>query len=144
MRAVLDTNVAISAAINEDGTPAAVIRSWDAGSFTWVVSEALLEELGRTFNSPRVRRYLAWSQSQVDDFLVRVRRIAAVVSPATEIRRITADPPDNRVLEAAVEGRADYIVSGDRHLLDLKRHEGIDIVTPAQFLAILTTEAANP
>jgi putative PIN family toxin of toxin-antitoxin system len=143
MRAVLDTNVAISAAINPDGTPGRVILSWEADSFTWVTSEALLEELERTFGSPKVKRYFAWLEQQVHDFLSRVRRAADVASPVTEIRRITADPPDNRVLEAAVEGDADYIVTGDRHLLDLERHEGIEIVTPAQFLAILA-EARNP
>jgi predicted nucleic acid-binding protein len=66
---------------------------------------------------------------------------AEVVSPQTRITRITEDPTDNRVLEAAVEGQADYIVSGDGHLLDLREHDGIPIVTPRDFLAILATEA---
>jgi predicted nucleic acid-binding protein len=54
--------------------------------------------------------------------------------------RLTAigrDPSDNRLLEAALEGEADYIVSGDRDLLDLGSYEGIGIITPARFLAIL-------
>jgi predicted nucleic acid-binding protein len=68
---------------------------------------------------------------------------ATWVDPQQQITRIVADPADNRVLEAAVEGGADYIVTGDRHLLDLKQHEGIEIVTPADFLAILVAEAMN-
>ena len=142
MRAVLDTNIAVSAAINPDGTPAQVILGWQRGAFTWVTSAPLLDELTGTFSSPRVRRFFAWQQDEIDRFLRRVFDITKVVSPGRTVTRVTADPDDDRVLEAAVEGEADYIVTGDRHLLDLGRHEGTEIVTPAQFLAILA-EARN-
>lgn len=141
MRAVLDTNVAVSAAINPDGTPALVILRWGRGAFTWVTSTPLLDELTRTFSAPRVRRFFTWTQDEVDRFLRRALETAEVVSPHRAITRIAVDPSDNRVLEAAAEGTADYIVTGDRHLLDLKSHEGTQIVTPADFLVILTTEA---
>ena len=61
--------------------------------------------------------------------------LAEVVVPTRAVRVVAADPDDDRVLEAAVEGRAHYIVSGDRHLLELKGFEGIRIVSVAQFLA---------
>ncbi len=60
------------------------------------------------------------------------------MEPPVHLRIIAADPDDDRVLEAAVAGEADFIVSGDRHLLDLGRYEGIEIVTPARFLAELS------
>lgn len=59
------------------------------------------------------------------------------VDPVAEINVLTADPDDNRVLEAALEGSADFIVTGDRHLLELREHEGTRIVTPVEFLAEL-------
>lgn len=83
---------------------------------------------------------MAWSNDEVAEFLTTVRRVAEVVSPAREVNVITRDPSDNRVLEAAVAGQVDYIVSGDQHLLDLKAWEGTQIVAPARFVAIL---AAN-
>ena len=144
MRAVVDTNVVVSAAINPNGTPAQVILAWELGAFTWITSEPLLQELARTVTAGRVRRYLVWNQALIEDFILRVRGSAEIVSPTREIQRIATDPADNRVLEAAVEGDSDYIVSGDRHLLGLKHHESTRIVTPVQFLAILTTEATNP
>ena len=144
MDVVLDTNIAVSAAITPAGNPADVIRAWQAGRFRWITSLPLIAELERTLRSDRLQRYMAWSVSDVEGFLAIVRASGAIVSPQTEINRITTDPPDNRVLEAAVEARADYIVTGDSHLLGLKRHESTDIVTPARVLAILTSEEMNP
>lgn len=63
-----------------------------------------------------------------------LEKISNVVTPQQELRIIENDPDDNRILECAVEADADYIVSGDRHLLDLEKYEDIKIVTPAEFL----------
>ncbi len=74
----------------------------------------------------------------MDRFIKDMESAVTMVDPAESLS-VIADPPDNRVLEAAVAGEADYIVSGDRDLLDLGKYEGIEIVTPAMFLAILAT-----
>lgn len=66
-----------------------------------------------------------------------VRYYATFVIPDEEIDEITDDPSDNMVLEAAVAGDADYIVSGDPHLLELDGFRGMDIVNPTAFLDIL-------
>lgn len=140
MRAVLDTNVAISAAINPKGPPAHIIKAWRAQSFTWVTSPALLAELANTFGRPRIRRYLAWSTDEVDRFLADAVRAATIVRPNETLEVIKRDPADNRVLEAAVAGTVDYIVSGDEDLLELSEHDGVQIVTAARFVAILSAD----
>jgi len=134
---VLDTNVAVSAAINPKGPPAQIIKAWRAQSFTWVTSESLLTELDRTLRAPRLRRYIVWSDDELNELLAAVRQLARIASPTRTIDIITSDPADNRVLEAAVAGGAEYIVSGDQALLELGAFEGIRIVTPARFTAIL-------
>jgi len=139
MKIVLDTNVVVSATINPKGPPAEIIRAWRSHSFRWVTSLALLDELERTLLSPRIESYSCWSNDEIADFLSTVRQATEISSPNRRIDVITSDPADNRVLEAAVAANADCIVSGDRHLLDLQRHEGIEIVTPARFAAVLTT-----
>jgi putative PIN family toxin of toxin-antitoxin system len=144
MKAVLDANVAVSAAINPAGTPGEILARWQHAAFTWVISAPLLDELADVFSRPGLRRFFTWRQQEIDDFFRNLLKGAEMVSPQTKITRITADPDDNRVLEAAVEAQADYIVSGDRHLLDLGDHDGIPIVTPADFLVILTLETQNP
>jgi putative PIN family toxin of toxin-antitoxin system len=88
---------------------------------------------------PRIARRLGWSEAERTAFIVALGESVMIVAPKKEIALIDADPADNRVLEAAAEAGADYIVSGDRHLLDLGSYEGIDIVTPARFAAVLST-----
>jgi len=139
MEAVLDTNVAVSAAINPKGPPAEIIKAWRARSFTWVTSPPLLQELESTLRSPRLKRYVAWSDDELLEFLALVWAVARLVIPTSRSDVIRLDPADNRVLEAALEGQADYVVTGDRHLLDLGRHGGIAIVAPARFVAIIAT-----
>lgn len=139
MDAVLDTNVIVSAAISAKGPPAEIIRAWRAHSFGWVTSEPLLGELERTLRSPRLQKYIAWSDEELTEFIRLIGQLTRLVTPSSRIEVITADPDDNRVLEAAVEGRVDYIVSGDHDLLDLGEYDGIAIVTPARFMAILAT-----
>jgi len=142
MRAVLDTNVLVSAVIST-GTPHQIYTSWLDESFELVLSLPLLAELEGVLVRPRISERVRWTSSGVDELFAALHDKAVWVDPVQQISRIDADPDDNRVLEAAVEDRADYIVTGDRHLRDLKEHEGTEIVTPAQFLAILTAEAMN-
>jgi hypothetical protein len=137
MEAVLDTNVIVSALISPKGPPAKIIRAWRAHNFAWVTSEALLDELERTLRYPRLKQYVAWTDDELTEFLELVRRQAKVVSPSQTLDVIEDDPDDNRVLEAAAEGHADYIVSGDRHLLKFGTYGEIAIVTPARFAAII-------
>ena len=139
MKIVLDTNVAVSAALNPKGPPAEIVRAWRAHSLTWVTSPPLLDELERTLLSSRIGRYLAWGEDEIAEFLAAVRQTAEVTSPTDRIDVIMDDPVDNRVLEAAVSAQADYVVSGDHHLLDLKTYQGVQIVTPARFVAIVAT-----
>jgi len=60
-----------------------------------------------------------------------------IVVPKEKLHIVYKDPTDNKIVECAVAGNADYIVSGDKHLLDLKRYGGIDIISPARFLKLL-------
>jgi hypothetical protein len=137
MRIVLDTNVVVSAAINPKGPPAEIVKAWMTHSFVWVASLPLLNELERTLLSPRIRRYMYWDEGETAEFLRTVRQTVEVISPDHRIDVITADPADNRLPEATVAAGADYIVSGDQHLLGLRSYEGIPIVTPARFVAVL-------
>ena len=137
MNVVLDTNILVSAAISPKGPPAEIVKAWRAGRFSWVTSIRLLEELGRVLSGRRLRRYLTWSSQEVREFVGLAGKTAIVVEPERTIDVIAGDPADNRVLEAATEAKADYIVSGDSDLLSLGEFEGIRILSPVRFLAVL-------
>lgn len=140
MRAVLDTNVSVSAFLSPGGAPHRILEALEGGAFTMVTSEALHSELEEVLARPRLRERSARNEAELQDFLVGLRDRATIVTPSFKLVVIDRDPTDNAVLEAAVEGRADFIVTGDRDLLDVGNYEGILIVTPAAFLAILAAE----
>lgn len=128
MRVVLDTNVLVSAFVFPGGPPEAVYRRVLTGELTIIVSRPLLAELGRVL----VDRF-GWEPAYAQEVVAQLARIGELVDPRETVEDIEADPADNRVLEAAAEGDADLIVSGDRHLLDLGSWRDIRIVTPAGF-----------
>ena len=137
MKAVVDTNVIVSAGLRSGTPPDAVVRAWIEARFEAITSEQLLRELETVLKRPRLARRLAWSQSDTVSFIAGLRRRATIVEPTVSLSVVTQDPSDNRVLEAALAGEAEYIVTGDQHLLELGDFEGVEIVTPARFVAVL-------
>jgi putative PIN family toxin of toxin-antitoxin system len=133
---VIDTNVIVSGLISQSSAPGHILHAAVTGRFRWIVSAALMSELERVLGYTKVRRAIRKTDEDTDQFLRDVSSLASHVLTAQELH-ILADEPGNRVLEAAVAGGADYIVTGDKHLLDLQGYEGIEIVTPTRFVSIL-------
>ena len=136
MRVVIDTNVVVSGLMKTDSTPAAVVQAARREAFEWIASDDLLAEMQRVLARPSVQRQTGLSDADAAHFQQQVTELATRVEPTQRID-ISRDPDDNRVLEAAFAGEADYIVTGDRDLLELGSYEGIRIVTPADFIALL-------
>lgn len=128
-RVVLDSNVIVSG-LGWSGPPARVLDAALDGRLVLVTSPPLLAELRRVLAYPKLAKALDEAERLAD----LVEATAVVVLPTGVIAAID-DESDNRVLEAAVEGAADYIVSGDEHLLGLGSFQRIPIVTPAQFIS---------
>jgi putative PIN family toxin of toxin-antitoxin system len=126
MKAILDTNVLISAYVFPGSKPEAVYRLALEGRLEIGTSLTLLAEFGRVLGQK-----FGWIPDQVE----AMTRIAAVVEPSETVQVVRADPADDRVLEAARAFDADVIVSGDRHLLDLGTWSEIEIISPAESIA---------
>ncbi len=133
MRAILDTNVLISAILSRRGSPARLVLAWQAGAFELVVSPALLAELARALAYPKIARlvpsadaeaYVAW--------IARSAVLAADPVGAPSIR--SADPDDDYLVALAMAERA-VLVSGDAHLTVLA--DRLPVRIPADFLALL-------
>jgi putative PIN family toxin of toxin-antitoxin system len=137
MRVVLDANVLVSAVLSPRGTPAQILNAWRAEQFDLVISEAILAEISRVFRYPKIAKRHRWSEEQLQAFLDGLAHIAILTPGTLTLAVITDDPPDDRYLECAVEGEADYIVSGDQLLLRLGIYQGIPILTPRAFLEVL-------
>lgn len=130
LRFVLDTNVLVSAALTPSGKPRQLFE-FAARQGLFLFSEETYAELVDVLYRPRLQRYL--SENKVEGFL---ERVVSVTSRIVPLERIVAcrDPKDDKFLEAAVSGKADYLVTGDQDLIVLHPFRGIPILTPGDFL----------
>ena len=133
MRVVVDTNVFISSLLNTGGNPRKVIDLWRFEKITLCLTKEILAEyfavLGRFGMSeePEGGELVQLFQKHYNQvFLTSVPTISA----------ISEDPADNKFIECAVAADAKYIISGDRHLLNLKVFKGIRILPPTEFLKV--------
>jgi putative PIN family toxin of toxin-antitoxin system len=138
LRAVLDANVVVSALIRPGGPAGLIVDRVAHGTdVRAVVSPAILDEYRRSLGYPKVRRCLRVPAAEVGVWVDAFALIADVVPGERSVSAVAADPDDDKYLAAALEGRAPFVVSGDRHLLDLGEYEGVRVLTPREFLALL-------
>lgn len=133
IRAVLDTNVLVSATIVPQGYAARTVSLWEKRRFVPLLSPLLLEELDAVLRYPRIRRRHGWSEEQISGYVSRLKDLAVLTPGQVVVSAVPQDPDDDVLVACALEGKADYLVTGDQHLLRLGSYEGIQIVTPAVF-----------
>jgi len=135
IRTVLDTNVLVSALTHPHGRVAPLWRAARDHRYQILVSPAIIAEVGKA-----LRSVFGWDERRITNRLKLLSKIGEINVPRTALDAVRNDPDDNRILECAVEGKADVIVSGDRHLRDLKSYRGIPVVRPIDFLRTLGIE----
>jgi putative PIN family toxin of toxin-antitoxin system len=134
LKAVIDTTVWISG-IFWHGLPHQILEMWKAGDFEIIVSEAILTEIERKLSEKAIEFKI--ETEVVNEWLDLITGEAIFVQPQDKIQ-VCRDPDDDLFLEAAVEGRADFIVSGDKDLTDMGKFREIKLVTPRQSYDFLT------
>jgi putative PIN family toxin of toxin-antitoxin system len=128
-RVVLDTNVLVSAIIF-GGKPKQILEKAIRGEIRLCISEPILEELKGV-----LRRFkFDYSPDMIQVILTELLRIADFVNPSKTIDIVSEDPEDNRILECAVEAGANYIITGDFHLLKLRKHRNTEVLDAVAFL----------
>lgn len=136
IRAVLDTNIVVSGLISQDGPPGQIIAAWRAGRFEWITSAAINEEILEVLHRPGISEAYHIGDRILDLGALLYTR-ATLVEPSQRVRA-SRDPDDDKFLDAALLGRAAYLVTGDKKdLLALGEYRGIQIVTPARFMDVM-------
>lgn len=137
IRAVLDANVYVSAAVRPDGPPGQILQRFlRGGVFEIVMSQGIVEEVLRALNYPKVPKYIRPgldAELWFEDIVV----LSQLVAGQRDVKRVSKDPDDDKYIAAAIEGRAGFVVAGDSDLLVLKEFEGIRITSPRIFLDLL-------
>jgi uncharacterized protein len=133
MRVVADTNIIVSGLLWH-GNPRAVLEAARDGIIDLYTSAVLLEELEDVLMRERFAARLRAAGVDAHELVLGYAALARGVEPAEIAPVVYADPDDDAVIACAISSRSEVIVSGDSHLLDLKKHENIRIVRAADLI----------
>lgn len=137
LRAVLDANVYVSAAIHPGGPPGKIVEKLLCeATFEIVLSPAIVEEVLRALSYPKVRK-LVRSAIGPELWFEDLVLLADITTGELVLPPLCDDPDDDKYIAAAIEGNAAFVVTGDRQLLAVAEHEGVRLLTPRAFLDLL-------
>ena len=135
MRVVIDTNVLLSALMSSASSPAQVLALWRSRKFDLVTGIEQLDEIARVTRYPKIRARLR--AGLAGRLVNQLRDLAIVIEKLAKVE-ISPDPDDNYLLALADAGHAQFLVTGDKPLLALKRHRSTHIVTPNALTSLFT------
>jgi putative PIN family toxin of toxin-antitoxin system len=139
LRVVLDTNVFVSSLLSKKGAPSKVLDEWRSGNYLVVTSPSIIAEIRRVLKAPRMKKKYRIGEQEIVQLIDLLKKEAVIVPGVPGVKGvIPRDPEDHKFLACAMEAGADFIVSGDRHLLDLGAHRGIPIITVQEFVKKLS------
>jgi len=139
MRITLDTNILVSAFISKEGQPAKILDLvLTFQEIRLVLSETILREFREVMLREEVRERFGYSARDVESFVQHLRGVSSMVAVKSRFKMVKADPNDDIVVNTAVDGKAEWIVSGDVHLRRMRVFRGIRIVNPRQMLRIVS------
>ncbi|MFH1489729.1 MAG: putative toxin-antitoxin system toxin component, PIN family [Pseudomonadota bacterium] len=134
LKAVLDTNIFVSSLLSRTGLPASIIDAWRSGEYLLVTSPPIISEIKRVVESPPIQKKYGLGQDEIEKLVFLLEKEALVVPGRSDAAgAVPGDPTDEMFLAAALDAGADFIVSGDRHLLGLVKYRGTPILTARQF-----------
>jgi len=138
LKAVVDTNIFVSSLLSRKGRPAEILDSWRDALFILVTSPSIISEINSVLQRPAIKKKYRISTESISKLILLLEKDALLVPGVSDVSGVVPeDPSDEIFLSAALDAEAQFIVSGDRHLLDLVEFSGIPIVTVQEFFEIL-------
>ena len=138
IRAVVDTNILISALITKKASsPLQVYNLIKSEHFLLITSPAILEELEDVISREEIIKLHQRTAKQIQEILKEIVETSYIVPGLISMEVVKEDPDDDKFIAAALEGQADYIISGDQPLLNIKEYHGIKIISPTDFIRLM-------
>jgi putative PIN family toxin of toxin-antitoxin system len=138
LKVVLDANIFVSAVLKPHSDLAKIFELVREDKIKLILSEDILSEIRAVLLYPKIKKRHMRTQKEIEEFLNKVSEASLLAQGRIKTDQIKEDPADNKYLSAALEAKADFILSGDHHLKDLKVFEGIRILDPSAFLILVT------
>ena len=133
LKVTADSNILVSAAIAK-GNEFELLKLAYEGKIEFVLSPSILKEFREVISRPK----FGFSEEQVSNVFKQTINISTIVTPSIKLDIVKEDPSDNKILECAETGKADYIISGDYHLLKLKKYGNMQIIKTFEMLKIIS------
>jgi len=137
MRVVLDTNIVVSGLL-WSGTPGRVLQAAQNGLFQAVASEAMIDELREVLERPKFEHRLGRVGKTCQQLLDKYLSYVDVIHVEPLEKSVSVDVDDDMFIACALRGNAQYLVSGDPHLLDIGQYQDVSIITASKFLVFLS------
>lgn len=134
IKAVIDTSVMVSVAFAKQGLSLELRDMIADGVFTLVTSREIMAELYRVLHYPRILEHFHPAKDDIEEFIGLIMEKALITRGCYSLHKIEDDPADDIFLACAMEAKADYIVSRDPHLRNLKHFQGIEIISLKEFI----------
>jgi hypothetical protein len=141
LKVVLDADIFVSAVLKPHSDLAKIFELVSEDKIKLILSEDILSEIKAVLLYPKIKKRHGRSRKEIEEFLKKASQVSILAQGRIDSDEIREDPADNKYLSVALEAKADFIISGDHHLKDLKFFEGIRILDPSAFLALVKKSA---
>ncbi len=143
MKIVVDANFFASGLIKPNSNPGKILNLIKLNQVELILSPAIIREMKRILLYPKLQKYHCKTAQEIDAYFEDILMFAWIVEGEGIVDIIKNNPSDNKYLACAYEAEADYIVSGDHHLLDIETYEGIEILKVKAFLSVWEKECKS-
>jgi len=140
LRVVLDTNQLVSALLNPEGPAFEILKASGLKGeqkYELVISDEILSEFRKVLSYPRIQKLHKWSREKIEIFIALIKEIAHIGESQSREKIVLNDPDDDKFFHLAIKSGAQYIVSRDIHLLNVKEFRDIKVLKPEIFLSAL-------
>jgi len=141
LKVVLDANIFVSAVLKPHSDLARIFELVREDKIKLILSEEILSEIRAVLLYPKIKKRHGRSRKEIEELLDKASQASLLAPGRIDCGEIREDPADNKYFSAALEAKADFIISGDHHLKNLKVFEGIRILDPSAFLAFVEKNA---